>query len=371
VTQIEEFQPAHRSDVLSLYRDVFGTWSAERFAARWDWQFAANPFVAERKPLIQVALENGRLIGHLASFPIPLRLQGRRKIALCASDFVVDGRHPMAAAAMFRSLLRQSPILATGFGTPAESMLRLSGATLLPASSVSCSFRIRSIGALRRALKRRLPSRLSFLAAPLFARPLAQWWKKQDPPPRREPRLSPQGGPVRTFLRFTAEHEEFWTEVSAGRGGGVDKDARYMNWRYAEGPARSLIFLELRGEDDRLRGITIGGVRADLHEHVPCGTTGVVCEFWVRPGDDDAARRLAFGILERLDLSEVDGVHIPGVPGPIQGVLVGSGFVRSESKEYQVAIKADPGDLAPAAATDPENCWASAGDGDMLLTTML
>ena len=109
VIQIQEFQESNREGVLALYREIFGAWSAERFAARWEWQFAANPFVAERRPFIQVALENGRVIGHLASFPVPLRLNGRRKIGLCASDFLVDKGHPTAAASMFRSLMRQPP----------------------------------------------------------------------------------------------------------------------------------------------------------------------------------------------------------------------------------------------------------------------
>lgn len=371
MAEIQEFREEHRAGILGLYREIFGAWSAERFAARWQWQFAANPYVAERKPFIQVAVENGRVIGHLASFPIPLRLQGRRRIALCASDFLVDGRHSMIAAAMFRALLRQAPIFGSGFGTPAEAMLRLSGATLLPASSVICNYRIRSTGTVRRALKRRLPSPLGFLAAPVVARSLAQWWRKAEPPPRREARSSASSGPVRSFLRFTAEHEDFWKEVSAGRAGVVDRDAEYMKWRYTDGPARSLVCLELRDAEERLRGLCIGGVRADLHEQVPCGTTGVVCEFWVRPGDVDAARELAVGMLGRLDLSEVDGVQIPGLPASLQAALQGSGFARSESKEYQVAIKADPEDLAPSAAADPEACWVGAGDGDMLLATML
>lgn len=371
MAEIQEFREDHRSGVLELYREIFGAWSADRFAARWQWQFSANPFASERKPFIQVAVENGRVIGHLASFPIPLRLQGKRVIALCASDYLVDGRHSMVAASMFRTLMRQTPIFTTGFSTPAESMLRLSGATLLPASSVSITFPIRATGAVRRAMKRRLPSPLGFLAAPILARPLAEWWRKSEPPPRREARPAAPSGLVRTFLRFTAEHEEFWNEISAGRAGGIDKDARYMKWRYTEGPARTLVCLELRDAEDRLRGLSIGGVRADLHEHIPCGTTGVVCEFWVRPGDTESARELAVGMLERLDLSDVDAVQIPGLPGPLQAALFGAGFVRSESKEYQVAIKADPGDLSPAAAADPDACWVGAGDGDMLLATML
>ena len=367
--EIQEFQERHRPDVLRLYRDIFGSWSAERFAARWQWQFAANPFAAERPPFIQVAVENDRVIGHLASFPVPLRLNGRRKIGLCASDFLVDRGHPTAAASMFRSLMRQPPVLATGFGTPAASMLRLSGATQLPASAVSCSYQIRSTGALRRALKRRLPSGLAFLAAPVLARPLSQLWRR--PPRPKTTRILRGGVKLRAIPRFTQEHEDLWKDVFAGRESGVDKDARYMNWRYADGPARTASFLELRGDDGRLRGLIIGGVRAELHEQSPCGSTGVVCELWTRPGDKEAARDLAFGILQRLDAEEVDAVHVPGISSEVQKALTDAGFVGGEAKEYHVAVKAVPEDLGPQTATDPEKFWVSAGDGDMLLATML
>jgi hypothetical protein len=262
-------------------------------------------------------------------------------------------------------------VLGTGFATPAESMLRLSGATLLPASAARCSFQIRSTGAVRRAMKRRLPSSLGFLAAPIVAKPLAQVMGKQDRSVKKSTRRLANGQTLREFSRFTAEHETLWQELSKDLKGAVDRDARYMNWRYVDGPARSMIFLELRDAKSQLRGIIVAGIRADLHDHQPCGTTGVVCELWARPGDAEAARDLASGMLERLDAEDVDAVNVHGLPAFLQEALAEGGFVRGESEEYQVAIKAGPGEVGPDTATHPEYYWVSAGDGDMLLATML
>lgn len=368
MAQIQEFQEAQRAEVLALYAGAFGSWSAERFAARWNWQFAANPYVAERKPRIQVATDNGRVVGHLASFPIPMRLKGQRKLVLCASDLFVDKGHPTAAVSMFRAIMREPPVLGTGFATQAESMLKLSGATLLPGSAVRCSYRLRSTGALRRAIKRRLPAQLGFLAAPIVAKPLSQFWRR---PEKKGTRRLPLGGVVRPFTAFTAEHEELWREISRDLAGCVDKDARYMNWRYTNGPAKSLVFLEHRDDKGKLRGIIGGGVRADLHEHVPCGTSGVVCELWTRKGDAESVQVLASELVGQMDAAGVDAVHVYGGSADLQQGLAGAGFDRDESKECQVAIKAVAEDLVPEAASDPERYWFSAGDGDMLLATML
>jgi len=93
-----------------------------------------------------------------------------------------------------------------------------------------------------------------------------------------------------------------------------------MNWRYADGPARSLVPLELcDATKAQLRGLIVGGIRADLPSTSLRPRRAWSASCGPGPGTPKG-RAVAFGILERLDAAEVDAVNVHGLPTTSQAL---------------------------------------------------
>ena len=355
--------PEHAPGVHELYVRYFGNHAAQRFAARFAWQFEQNPWLRERPARCQVATVGSRVVGHQAAFPLPMRLGGQRRIVLCGSDFVADDQHRIAAVRLFRNLVAEAPVLHSGYNLGLERLLETLGVRALPLSCCRFTYALADSGRVRRALVRRLPRGLRGLAHPRLAALIA----RLNPPADRLPlRPAPRPGAspgLEVLTRFDARYAELWAAAAATRPCSLDKDLEYMNWRYIDGPARRVRVLGI-GSGGRLLGVVVHGlVEHRLADGTDLGCDGEVLECIVRPDAPEVARLLLATAVAELATAGVDGVDAFGLSSGLHPVLLELGFVARPARERQLALVLPQGETF---AADPQMWYLSSGDGDQL-----
>ena len=93
VYKVRNFSPDDQAGILELHFTVFGRPMLER---HWRWQFLENPF---SRPIVYVAeSDEGRIVGHYALVPLPLRLRGRNCRMVSTFATKSSGSPPYARA---------------------------------------------------------------------------------------------------------------------------------------------------------------------------------------------------------------------------------------------------------------------------------
>lgn len=67
----------HSASILELYGRSFGARNARRFDQRWCWQYEDNPWRSQREPMIQLRIQDGRVMA-----------AGSRTVQLCIGSQV-------------------------------------------------------------------------------------------------------------------------------------------------------------------------------------------------------------------------------------------------------------------------------------------
>ncbi|MCC6670132.1 MAG: hypothetical protein IT458_03670 [Planctomycetes bacterium] len=368
--RIEPFGPRHWPGLMRLYLRWFGAHAAGRFAARWQWQFASNPYVALRRPVIAVAVLGDEVVGHHAAFPLPLRVDGSVRTFLCSCDMVAEPRHRITAIPLAQRIASQGDVLASGGSPQARRIGSLLGLRPVTLTRQHLILTRRQGGAVRRMLRRRLPGFLRSFAGPRAAAFLAPMLRpgsarRSRPLPRYAGSLQ-----VEPLARFGAGHDALWRELSAHARFGLAKDSTYLNWRYVDAPATSLRCAQVRDRGGAARGEVVFGLRAGLDDDLePCGQDGEIFElFLADPSDGDALRALVGHACRELDQAGVDTIATTGLLRRWHAAFEELGFHRSEEEHRETWVTVGARGPSVQAVGDPDAWLVSAGDGDQAFT---
>lgn len=206
------FRPYHEGDeaaILALFREVF---YVERSPERWAWEYRQNPY-GNRK--IALALDaEGRLAAQHAAYPV---------------RFFGLGAEPVTA---FHIGDLMSAPWARGLGRGPTSVLARTAAHFYERFSIGqVGFHYgfhtaSSLGFAVRFMNARVVEPVTYRVRPVPGRSLA--------PGLVERLLS--GVEVRPVERFDDRFDELWRRVRGAYGIALERDARYLNWRYAACP---------------------------------------------------------------------------------------------------------------------------------------
>jgi hypothetical protein len=367
---IREYQSGDREGVLALFRDHFGLWSTERWDRRWEWQFHGERGCGEARSRILVVESNGSIAGHIASFPLPLRIGSQRLEILSPCDFVVHADHRWSAFSLLRRLLAcNSVMLGSGWSPAAEKLFRFCRADHLPLSQIRHVYPIRCTGEICRQLRYRLPDNLYWMAnrwSATLAAPLVQrrWGLACKPRPPAGPRADLRTGII---ARFGVDYDELWRNASRQFEISLDKDSAYCNWRYVDCPTASHFRLGAFDRKDRLAGVLVACRRThrDRSRRV-CGEDGEILELIVRDGDMAVARTLVLEAMRFLDRQGVDSIAATGLHLGLHPLLEELGFERTACNWGTVfAVSNDP--ARPTKEILQDRLWyCTSGDGDHL-----
>ncbi len=362
---ITDYRDEHWGGLVALHRRYLGQWNTKRMAARWRWQFRDNPYCAQRPSFIQVALCNDEVVGHLAAFPLPLRLDGGRIIALCSAAFVVEARHRLMAFPLMSNLLSNRPVLGTGSIGAVRSLYGRHGARILPLSCRRFVYPLRNDGLTCRQLRQRLPRTLTPLVRPWLAGMMGRWFAPQAAVRLRVPAAMNGSARLGLIERFGAEYDDLWHKTGAEIRFSLDKDAEYMNWRYVDCPTIRPLRLGVFDRWGSLRGIVVAArrVHRDWTDR-PCGSDGEILELIVPGFEKVYARQLVVAAMRWLDRAGVDSVTVSGLHVRYHSLLEEISFEHQYLEEFNLVLGLDSSYSGDVYRDD--QWYYTAGDGDQL-----
>jgi len=223
-----------------------------RHAAHWDWAFRRNPAGTR----LFLARRGGRVVARYGALPVRTRVLGETRTFANLIDSAVWPGEPENEAWL---ALAQAFLAAHGggdgdlvhYGWPDEPDLAL--------------------GKLH--LEHELLRATSLLA--------------------RDPGAGPLGLPdgVEELARFGPQADVLYACCATHWHASAIRDAAFLNWRFAEHPARRFRLLGVRG-GDVLRGYAVYHFDPEL-----CSGSGLLMDWLVLPGDEQASERLLEGVL--------------------------------------------------------------------------
>jgi hypothetical protein len=256
---VRPYRDGDEHAILALFNDVFRVGNPDfvpRTLAQWNWAFARNPeghhtFVAESA---------GRLVGTYTAIPARWRFPEGVHLGAQAVDTVVapEFRRSLRKNGLFLTLAdrwfdhfgrKERDRIVYGFPNPQAFRIGTTKVGYLP---VHCP--------------------VQELALPVAA---AQSW-------------APDGVHVVEVERFGREVDAFDESLAAGRGISAVRDARYLNWRYADCPTTRYRLLRAESASGKLRGFLVHG----LGWHGFRREIAPIVDFLVAPGDATTWRAL-------------------------------------------------------------------------------
>lgn len=370
--EIVEFAPEYLEGVLRLWGRHFGEWSRGRLERRWVWQFPANPWIRERPQRIVLAVDprRGEVVGHLSSLPLPLRYGGVTRPTLCAAGLVVEEPYRMVTFALMRRILTQAPAMATGMHDSVRKIVVSMGHQIVPLSRRRFTLKLSDAGERTRRFRQRLRRPLVPLARPWMAR-MVPGGMRGSFDRVRAARARASGVVVEPLRAFGAEYDELWSRVSAGIPCTIERDSRYMSWRYLECPVQRSAILGVR-EGGRLVGVCSGTYRTELDwTNCPCVNFGEVTSLIVEEGREDVARALLSEMVLQLSWGGIDGVSTLGLQLKWHGILRELGFEEEDAEAWAMSVLPAPRGQFDVSMLKEEYWMCSAADGDSLFAATI
>jgi GNAT superfamily N-acetyltransferase len=239
--QILRWRPEHDDQVRAHYAAVFGREMLERSLARWRWQYVDNPNSGADGPVIWMAVEDGQVLGQMATMPCPMWWGDREVRASAGMDYFVrpDAQGRGLGIALSEAWADHVDVaLALGL-TP--SSYPLFQKIFTDVGPVPAYIKVLDAAAVARRRWGRVAGSLAGPALAvglrLFARHLPQT----------------EGVSVHEVSAFTEEYDDLWLRARASFVTAVRRDARYLAWKYLACPFRTYQVLEAR-----TRGVLTG-----------------------------------------------------------------------------------------------------------------
>jgi hypothetical protein len=360
---ISTYRPEHRERLLALWSKYFSPWSAERLEKRWSWQFEENPFCAEREPVILIAEQEGKVVGHVAGIPVPLRLDGERHIALATSGLVVDELHRWVAVRLMRSMLGTPPVLGRTEHPSTRKLFDSHRAPTLDCSRERFVFPLRYSGWLCRSIRRRMPESLDAIVTPRSVGVVgAVWHPGHKPAAKRLPRLNGTVANVRPVDSFGAEYDALWARARQRWRYSLAKDSVYMTWRYLKCPTLKPVVLGLH-DGAALRAVIVAVECSHWdRSRKPCGSTGEIVELITDDPANPAIEPLIIRAMMALNDRRVDTVDTASLHPSLHPLLKQIGFVPQTAEVFQLGLAVRSGNLSNTAS----DWYYTAGDSDAL-----
>lgn len=244
MTELRPYRPGDEAGIRDLFAACHGRPLAEDLRA---WRYSPP---GGRPAVIEVGVDAGRVVAHLAAIPVVLRRGGRSLPAALWADLMVAPDH--------RNL--------DLFLDMAESNRRrcaAAGLSLLFAFPNDKSYPV-----LKRMLGWTAVEEIDALEAPLAALSVP---------------AAPAAVRVQPAAAFGPEHDALWERLRPAGAWAAERGAERLDWRYARRPQGRYAAWDARAADGRLLGWAATKVFAG-----PDGTVGDVLDLWAEPGADAA-----------------------------------------------------------------------------------
>ncbi|MBI4403584.1 MAG: GNAT family N-acetyltransferase [Deltaproteobacteria bacterium] len=236
---IRSFERLDTKSILELFQLVFGCALDER---RWQWQFEKNPFA---KPIIKLAHDGDKLIGHYSLVPLPFWRQGKTELAAFSIHSMV---HPQYQ--------RQGILKKLAFAAEEDLAKNKIAFSITFLNDNSFPVYTNNLG--WQELDSHLPIFITLLKpeealAKILPRALATFLSPATRILfRQKAILNTNGIYIREVDRFDERVDLLWSQVRQSVKAATERNASYLNWRFCDNPSSYKIFFA--EQEDRLLG---------------------------------------------------------------------------------------------------------------------
>ena len=344
MADVVRYRHGDRRAVDALYRRVFGIDAAEASRLRWDWQYHRNPNNPGSGPEIWVAREGPALIGHYATMPVKLSVQGTDIQGSWGMDVMVapERQRQGLGEVLFRTWDRHVGA-ALGMGLSDSSYQLFRKLRWPDIGPVPCFVKPLTRRALRRANwplgLNRLVSAITLPFVKIVAR---------NRPLRAE---------VRLLQRFDESFTELWESVAAKFDLAVRRDASYLNWKYTSAPHVRYSVAALR-RDERNVGYAV-------YRHVvePRGRATLLVDFLTDPDDHEGFTTLLGWVDREARRADSDKIRGYALHAGYSRTLRKCGYFQVKST-MQLVVKVNALEV-PSTFYDETGKWhITLGDSD-------
>lgn len=285
----------------------------------WRWRYAPQNGTA---PVIEVAVEAGRVVAHLGTLPVTLQ---RGEEALSAGLWVDLMVHPDS-----RNLSLFLDMAEANHRHCAEAGLRL----------VFAFPNDRSYPVLKRMLNWNTIEDIDALEAPLS-----------------ELKPIPAETNIRKVSDFTSEYDDLWRRLRPDGAFVGTKTSAWLSWRYRQRPAGRYEAWCARNENERLSGWLV----AKFFD-APQGRIGDILDFCAEPDSFDALWSTALTHFKTSGVQTISSWALRG--SPLFQRFVGWGLAPRGPRTHFAGRWTSPNELAPFPARG-EDWRVSKGDSDI------
>lgn len=219
---IRLYQPGDEVRIVGLFERVFGH---KRSLAHWRWKFMDNP---EGAQICLAVTDTGEVIGQYAGLPVRVTVDGQTLTFSQAIDSMVD--------ADYRRGLKKPGVFASLFERFAETYGEQDGVTILWGYTTPEALRIG-----QRFLGYVFLHRVMKLVRTVDGSPRLTPWRQATEAWRRIQ------CPIYPVSRFDARVDRLWEQCRSELRVATIRDARYLNWRYADCPDVKYLLLMAGG----------------------------------------------------------------------------------------------------------------------------
>ena len=343
MADIERFTPDDRRGIEQLHRRTLGNEAAERLRLHWDWA-RRNPAIGVEPPY-WVVREGPTLIAASPLIPVKVSIHGTEVAGTWSSD-------PLVVAERQRQGLGGSLLRAWDRGTGVALGAALSAGTRGRLDELRWP-KAQPLPALVKPISRRafrIPTwpvginrLVSAIALPLI---------------RVVSRTQPLREEMEVVRRFDARADRLWDRLKDRFALAVRRDARYLNWKYAEPPhVRYTMALLRRGEE--VEGYVVYRHLREAHVRV----TQIV-DLFADPSNERGIKTLARWVDREARMADSDKIRCYVTHAAFRRVLRRSGYFVVKSG-IDLTVKVN-GVQVPKGFYDSADDWHfTLGDGDL------
>ena len=319
---IDVYRPEDERAIAAMYRRVFGNTEAEANRLRWDWQYCRNPNCPPEGPQIWVAREGTTVIGHYATMPVRLAVNGQDITASWGMDVMVvpERQRQGLGEVLFRTWDRHVGA-SLGLGQ-SESSFRLFQKLRWPnVGPVPCLVKPLT----RRAVRR-----------PNWPMPVNRFVSAVTLPfVRFVARVRPMAAEVARIRRFDDEFATLWDRLAPKFAFIVRRDPRYLNWKFVEPPHVRYTVAALR------RGGELQGYAVYRHVWEPRGRVTLLVDFLADPEDEPGTLTLLRWVDREARGANSDKIRVFCLHEGFRRIMRRSGYFTVKSAaEFSARINA-------------------------------
>ena len=343
MAEIERFTPEDRRGIEQLYRRTLGNEAADRLRLHWDWA-RRNPANGVEPPY-WVVREGPTIIAATHLLPVRVTVGGSEVAGTWSSDplVVAERQRQGLGGALLRAWDRGTGV-ALGAALSAATRGRLDEMRWPKALALPCLVKPISRRAFRIPTWPVAINRLvSAIALPVV---------------RVVSRTQPLKEEIEVVRRFDARVDRLWDRLAGRFTLAVRRDARYLNWKYAEPPHVRYTSALLRRGDD------IDGYVVYRHFQQPQGRVTQIVDLLADPADERGIKTLARWVDREARINDSDKIRCHLTHASFRRVLRRSGyFVVKSGIDLTVKVNAVP---VPKGLYESVDEWHfTLGDGEL------